>query len=73
MNVSVTGPSAPGYLTLFPSGSGSTPPLAADLNFPATATAGNLVVARLGVDGVVDLYDAAGTTQVIIDVLGWYS
>ena len=73
MNVTATGPSAQSYLTLFPSGSGPAPPLAADLNFAAGATVGNLVVVKVGPDGLVDLYNAAGTTNVVMDVLGWYS
>jgi hypothetical protein len=33
----------------------------------------NLVVVRLGSNGVVDIYNAAGTTDVIADVVGYYN
>jgi len=30
------------------------------------------VVVKLGPNGKIDLYNAAGSTNVIIDVVGWY-
>jgi len=71
MNVTVTAPTASGFLTIFPSGSAR--PLAANLNFDPGKTVPNLVVAKLGTDGRVALFNSAGNTHVIFDVAGWYS
>jgi len=71
MTVSVTQPSTGGYLTMYPSG--TTRPLAANLNFALGETVSNLVVVKVGSNGKVGLYNSNGSTQVIIDVAGWYS
>jgi hypothetical protein len=31
------------------------------------------VVVKLGANGMVDVYNLAGSTDVVIDVVGWYS
>jgi len=71
LNVTVTGPTASSYLTVYPTGSAR--PTASNLNFVAHQTVPNLVVARLGSGGKVTMFNAAGSTQVIADVLGWIS
>jgi outer membrane protein assembly factor BamB len=70
VNVTVTQPSAGGFLTVFPSGTAR--PLASNLNFVAGQTVPNLVVAKLGSDGSINVYNLNGTTHVILDVVGWY-
>jgi hypothetical protein len=70
LNVTVTSPTASSFLTVWPDG--STKPLASDLNYVAGLTVPNLVVVKLGASGAIDLYNAAGTTDVIVDVVGWY-
>ena len=70
LNVTVTNPSAGGYLTLFPDGAAR--PSTSDLNFVAGQTIPNLVVVRVGSNGRLDIFNAAGTTDVIADVVGWY-
>jgi uncharacterized protein YkwD len=70
MNVAVTGPTATSYLTVFPTGEARPP--TANLNYRASQTVPNLVTAKLGAGGRVSLYNAAGSTQVIADVAGWY-
>jgi uncharacterized protein YkwD len=70
LNVAVTAPTAPSYLTVFPSGESR--PLAANLNYVAGQTVPNMVTAKLGAGGRVALFNAAGTTHVIADVAGWY-
>lgn len=72
LNVTVTNPTAPSYLTVFPSDAAMQPPPTSDLNFVRGQTIPNLVVVKLGADGKVGLYNAAGSTDVIVDVLGWY-
>jgi hypothetical protein len=71
MNVTVTDPTASGFLTIFPSGSAR--PLAANLNFDPGKTVPNLVVAKLGAGGRVAAFNSSGSTNVIFDVAGWYS
>jgi hypothetical protein len=71
MNVTVTEPTATGYLTLFPAGSSR--PLAANLNFVPGDVAANLVVVMLGSGGKVSLFNSLGTSHVVFDVAGWYS
>ncbi len=70
MNVAVTGPTATGYLTVFPTG--EPVPMTSNLNFTAGDTVPNLVTAKLGAGGGVQLYNAMGSTHVIVDVAGWY-
>ena len=70
LNVTATNATAGSYLTLYPDGGGT--PVASDLNFSAGQTVPNLVVVRLGSNGVVDFFNAAGSTDVIADVVGWY-
>jgi hypothetical protein len=70
LNVTVTNPTAAGYLTVWPDGNGQ--PLASDLNFGKGQTRANLVVVKVGANGKVDLFSLAGSTDVVIDVVGWY-
>ncbi|MDQ4088705.1 MAG: hypothetical protein M3163_00120 [Actinomycetota bacterium] len=71
MNVTVTQPTASGFLTLYPSGSPR--PLAANLNFTPGLTVPNLVVVKVGAGGKVAMFNSAGSSHVIFDVAGWYS
>ena len=71
LNVTVTSPSASGYLTVWPSGVAR--PTASSLNFTAGQTVPNLVVAPIGADGKVNIYNAIGTSHVIVDVSGCFS
>lgn len=70
LNVTVTEPTAAGYVTASPSGIPR--PVASNLNFMADQTVANLVIAKLGADGAVDLYNAHGHTHFVVDVLGWF-
>jgi hypothetical protein len=70
MNVTVTQPSATGFMTLYPSGSPR--PLAANLNFTPGKTVPNLVVVKVGSGGKVSLYNSSGSSHVIFDVAGFY-
>ena len=71
INVTVTGPTTGSYLTVWPDG--VTRPTASDLNFVGGQTVPNLVIVQVGSSGKIDIYNAAGSTQVIGDVMGWYS
>ena len=69
MNVTVTEPTASGYLTVYP-GDGP-PPLSSNLNFTPGRTVANLVIARTNPE--VSLYNSAGNTHVIVDIFAVYS
>ncbi|MGH9154146.1 MAG: PKD domain-containing protein, partial [Acidimicrobiales bacterium] len=71
LNVTVTQPTAEGYLTVYPSGMAR--PVASNLNFHPGQTVPNLVVAKVGTDGKVALYNNLGASHVVLDVVGWYS
>jgi hypothetical protein len=60
-----------GYLTVWPSGSGTTPPNVSSLNFNAGMNIPNLVITQIGNDGKINIYNAFGSTQVLVDVLGY--
>ncbi|HVS05282.1 MAG TPA: PQQ-binding-like beta-propeller repeat protein [Candidatus Dormibacteraeota bacterium] len=70
LNITVTDTSAASYLTAWPDQSPR--PLASDLNWTAGQTVPSLAVVELSTDGKLDLYNAAGTTDVVVDVAGWY-
>jgi len=69
-NLTVNNTSAPSYLAAWPDG--AIRPTASDLNWVAHQTVPNLVVVKLGGNGKLDLYNAAGSTDVILDVVGYY-
>ena len=72
LNVTVTSPTVGDHLTIWP-GMIPNPPLASDLNFVAGQTVPNLVVVKLASDGTISFYNGSGFTDVIADVVGWYS
>ena len=70
MNVTVTEPTAPSFLTVWPAG--ETRPTASNLNYVANQTVPNLVVVKVGAGGKVNLFNLSGSTHVVADVVGWY-
>jgi len=72
LNVTVTNTTAASFLTVYPSDATSRP-TASDLNWTAGLTVPNLVVVKLGTDGKIAMYNLAGSTDVIADVVGWYN
>ena len=68
-NITVV-PSAPGFLTLFPSD--ATQPTVANSNFKAGEVTNNFFTVGLGVDGAFKIY-ASAATDVIIDLTGYYA
>lgn len=69
LNVTVTRPTVGGHLTIWPAGQDR--PTASNLNYLAGQTVPNLVVAKVGEDGYVEIANAAGEVDVIVDVAGW--
>lgn len=70
MNVTVTGCDAPSYLTIWPTGEAR--PNASNLNMVTGQTVPNLVMSKLGTGGKVSIFNASGTTNVIVDIVGWF-
>jgi uncharacterized protein YkwD len=69
LNVTATNTTAAGFLTVWPSGNAR--PNASNLNFAAGQTIPNLVIAMVGSNGKVSLFNSGGTTDIIVDVVGW--
>jgi hypothetical protein len=70
LNVTASQPTAPTYVTAFPSGEAR--PLASNLNLLPGTDVPNLVIAKVGADGRVLLYNDKGATHLIADVVGWF-
>jgi hypothetical protein len=59
------------FLTVYPAG--TVRPLASNLNFFDHRAVPNLVVARIGTDGKVSMYNNLGLANFVADVQGWYT
>jgi len=71
LNVTVTDTTAASYLTVWPGG--ATRPTASDLNWVSGLTVPNLTVVGLGPGGQVNAYNFAGSVDLVIDVVGYFS
>ena len=71
MNVTAVGATAASYLTVYPEG--TTQPAVASLNFNAGETLSNLVTVPVGSQGGVSIYNHTGSTDVVVDVQGYYT
>jgi hypothetical protein len=69
-NLTAVTPTLNTYLTVYP---GPTLPLVSDLNPPANGVKGNLTVGTLSAGGKMTIYNNIGNTDVVVDVLGWYT
>jgi hypothetical protein len=70
LNVTVAGATAGSYLTVWPRGLAK--PVASNLNFGAGDIVPNMVVVPVGTGGQISIFNALGTTHVIVDVVGWF-
>ncbi len=72
-NLTAVGPTGPGFLTVYPSGSAQ--PTISDVNFPASVPAvPNLTVVSLPSSGSVVIYNgSSGTVNVLLDVVGYFT
>jgi hypothetical protein len=70
LNVAVTEPQSPGYVTAYPCG--VQPPEASNLNYAAGQTIANAVVSMVGSGGDVCVYSSA-STHLVVDVNGWFA
>lgn len=70
LNVTAIGATAPTFLTIWPDGPR---PLASSLNpFPGEPPAPNAVTAELAGDGTFNIFNRAGSVDVLVDVNGYY-
>ncbi len=71
-NVTAVNPTAPSFLTVFPADLGA-PPTASNLNYAnGSPPTPNKVDVKLSPDGKIKLFNAFGTVDVIVDVVGVY-
>ena len=71
VNVTAVGPSASGYVTVWPSG--TTRPNASNLNFSPGQNIPNMVIVPVGADGKVQLFNGSpGTVNLVADVAGYF-
>ena len=71
LNVTGTNATDAGFLTVWPSGSAR--PDASNLNVAPDRSVANLVLVPLGPDGAVQVYNASGSTDLLVDVAGYLS
>ncbi len=77
LNVLAVNGSSSSLLTVYPNGVGR--PLASNLNFGAHVNVANLVTVALGQNGAsdnereVDIYNALGTLNIVVDVEGYFA
>jgi len=71
LNVTATEGNSDTYITVYPSGQDA--PTASNLNVVAGQTRANLVIAKVGGDGAVALYNNSGSVHLIADVVGYFT
>ena len=69
LNVTATQADDNGFLTVFPNGQPL--PVASNVNYTTGADVPNLVVAKLGTDGSINIF-SEDATHVIVDIFGWF-
>ncbi len=71
LNVTVTDTTSPGYLTVYPQGTAY--PASSNLNWGRGETVPNRVVVPVGASGQIAVFNSAGSTDVVIDVDGYFT
>ena len=71
LNVTVTDTTAAGYLSVYPAGLSQ--PVISNLNWIRGETVANLVIVPVGGGGRVDFYNAAGGTDLVVDLEGYFA
>ncbi len=68
--VTATEATAESFVTVYPAG--STRPTSSNLNPTPGITTANTVVAKVGTDGEISIFNSSGSVHVIADVHGWF-
>jgi len=71
LNVTATGASRAGYLTVYPAGGAL--PVASNVNYSAGQSVPNRVIVGVGTNNSVAIYNGGGTVDVIVDMNGWFT
>ena len=71
VNLTVVGATAGNYLTVWPAG--QTRPVVSSINFKTGETRANIATVKLGASGALSIYNASGSVDVIVDLVGYYS
>src|ERR1039458_2840266 len=71
LNVTAVFPTASGFLTVFPAG--ITMPTGSSRTWRRGAAVANLVTVPLSATGMVSIFNHAGSTNVVVDVEGYYT
>lgn len=69
LNVTVTEPTGPGFVTVFPCGAAQ--PIASNLNYTTDQTIPNMVITKIGAAGRICLFNT-NPTQLVVDVTGYF-
>jgi len=71
VNVTAVAPTSAGFMTVY--AAGRPLPGTSSLNFAGGRTTANRVVTALSSTGDLTVYNSAGSTGVVLDVVGWYA
>jgi hypothetical protein len=71
LNVTAVAPTAATYVTVYPGSSDR--PMASNLNVSAGQVIPNMVLARLGPDGTVMMFNNGGVVDLVADVVGYFT
>ena len=72
-NVTAVNATTPTYVTVFPGPLGASVPNASDINTTSISAVPNLVIVGVGSDGSINVFNAVGSVDFIVDVVGYYS
>ncbi|HEX4725677.1 MAG TPA: hypothetical protein VH333_24410 [Pseudonocardiaceae bacterium] len=70
-NLTATDSTDSSFVTVYPDGTAR--PATSNLDFPANASTANLVMAQIGTDGSIDIWNHSGTVDLIADLAGYYA
>ncbi len=71
VTVTTLNETAAGYLTIYPAG--ATRPTSAQINFTSGAVDNNEVTVGIGTNDDISIYNSSGSTNVLVDLLGYYT
>jgi hypothetical protein len=72
-NVTAVNATTSTYVTVFPGPLGASVPNASDINTTSIFAVPNLVIVGVGSDASINLFNAVGSINLIVDVVGYYS
>ncbi|HEY1570465.1 MAG TPA: hypothetical protein VGG05_03915 [Pseudonocardiaceae bacterium] len=71
LHISITNPTAAGFLTVYPDGTAR--PATSNMNAPTGGLVSNTAIVPVGADGAVDFFYQLGTTDLVVTVQGYFS